>query len=446
VKKRKKPVRNSISAGTLIMLLVTTLALAGCVVFLLVIAGDEMNSHAHELNRMIEETGATLLAETESDPVTADTPRPTASPQMAQTLPSAQATPEVRTREVSVFTLAAAGTIYAPKAIRTGAKTETGEYDFAPVFAGLGDALSSADLAIVTLETMTAGEEKGYGNYNAPVQLLDALRDAGVDLVSLGTERALDKGYDGLQITMGELTARGIMHAGVSAADGTAKKTDLIGINGIQAAVLAYSYGLSEEGKESASPDEQAVVSVMNIQQMMQDIRQARVDGADVVIVLPHWGTKNKPETPEELRTMAAALAQAGADVILGTHPNVVQGTERLTVTRSDGLEYDAVVCYSLGSLLTDARTEENTAGMVAHLSIVYDPASRRVSLGSLASLPVYVAREKEDGRYAYRIVDVENAQAVSALDMQEQEAARRAAEHVREITGQSDMEDEGQG
>ena len=59
-------------------------------------------------------------------------------------------------------------------------------------------------------------------------------------------------------------------------------------------------------------------------------------------------------ETLPLLAKMSVTLAQAGADVILGTHPNVVQGTERLTVTRADGLEYDAVVCYSLGNLLTE--------------------------------------------------------------------------------------------
>ena len=143
---------------------------------------------------------------------------------------------------------------------------------------------------------------------------------------------------------------------------------------------------------------------------------------------------------------MARTLAQAGADVILGTHPNVVQGTERLTVTRADGLEYDTVVCYSLGSLLTDARTEENTAGMVAHLKITYDPEARRVSLSTLARLPVYIARQAQDGRYVYRVVDVENAQAVSALDAQQAQAAYNAAELVREITGQNDMEEAGQG
>ena len=83
---------------------------------------------------------------------------------------------------------------------------------------------------------------------------------------------------------------------------------------------------------------------------------------------------------------------------------------------------------------------------MVAHLQITYDPLNRRASLSPLACLPVYIAQIKRDGQNAYRVVDTENAQAVSQLDQTQQEAAQEAARRVRAITGQSDREDEGQG
>lgn len=427
-----------ISPGTLVMLILTAVTLMGCVAFLTMIWGTGGRNMLPELQG--DKATALPLAQTATAvaaTVAMETPAATAPTTMDE---------PAKAQRIRSFTLAAAGAIYAPKAVQAGTQTETGEYDFTPVFAGIGDMLSDADLAIATMETLTAGKEKGYDNYNAPVQLIDALRGCGVDIVSLGTERALDKGYEGLQLTVGELTARGIMHTGVQMEDEQTTHTDLIGIQGIQVAVLAYTYGLSDEGKASASPDEQNAVAMLDTQRMVEEIRQARADGANVVIVLPHWGTKNKQETPEELRAMAQVLAQAGADVILGTHPNVVQGTQRLTVTRADGLEYDTVVCYSLGSLLTDARAAENTAGMVAQLRISYDPATRRVSLGTLACLPVYVAQQKDDGQNVYRVIDVENAQALSALDAGEQEAARRAAEQVRDVTGQSEREGAGQG
>ena len=83
---------------------------------------------------------------------------------------------------------------------------------------------------------------------------------------------------------------------------------------------------------------------------------------------------------------------------------------------------------------------------MIAHLSVTYDPAARRVTLGSLACSPVYIAQQREEGQSVFRVIDVENEAAMSTLTESEQAQARNAAQRVREITGQSRMEDEGQG
>ena len=434
--------RGRLSPGTVLMLLLTALVVIGSILFFALLVGDDLYERTGEFVRTLAEDGLfdaemLYLDIPEPTPVAnlwlEDTPVPTAPP----------ATPTPVPAPVTI-SIAAAGAVYAPKAVRESAVLAAG-YDFDAVFAGLGDTLSEADLAIATLETMTAGEKKGYDGTNAPSALLDALRSLGVDVLSVGTEHALDKGYDGLAVTISEMTARGIAHTG--AAIEKARDPGVVGsLSGVQVAVLGFTYGLSEESEKAASEGEQAAVARLEMERMEQDIRMARAAGAEVVIVTPHWGTKNKQETPESVRKMALALAQAGADVILGTHPNVVQGTERLTVTRADGLKYETVVCYSLGSLLSDARTEENTAGMVAQMAITYDPQTRRVTLGSLACVPVYIAMQREDGENVYRVVDVENAQAMSALTAQQQEEAQNAARRVREITGQSRMEDEGQG
>ena len=442
---KKKKQRRGISAGTLIMLLLTVTVLAACGLFMAMIAGETLRSRAGDVVEMVEQAGLTLMSEAESALLREEERRgsvqQTAMPQRTQE----SAAPAAKEQGATTFTIAAAGTVIAPKAVRSGAMSESGEYSFEAVFAGLGGALEKADLAIATLETTTAGEKKGYGNHNAPPALLDALRGCGIDVLSLGTERALDKGYDGLEITIGELTARGIAHTGAAVGESSGAAT-IGSIGGVQVAVLGYTYGLSSEGKESASLSEQDAVAMLSAQRMEEDIRQARADGANVVIVLPHWGTKNKQETPDEVKKLARTLAEAGADVIFGTHPNVVQGTERLKVTRADGLEYETVVCYSLGSLLNDARTEENTAGMIAHLSVTYDPAARRVTLGSLACSPVYIAQQREEGQNVFRVIDVENEDAMRTLTESEQAQAHNAAQRVREVTGQSRMEDEGQG
>ena len=436
----RKDKRRGVSLGSVLMIALTVLVIALCALFLLAIVGDDVYERTGALMHLLTEQGLLGLDERTPEPtLTPDgaTPEPVAVPVMAAI---AEASP-IPAPQISAFTLAASGTVYAPKAVRTSAQDAAGNYDFTEIFAGLGDAFSAADLSIVTLETTTAGEEKGYGSYNTPPQILDALRAQGVDFVSLATERALDKGYNGLEITLRELNSRALSYVGVG--DGGAQ---MLNIGGVQVAILAYAYGLSDEGSEQTKGDERGMLALIDAERMTRDIVSARLNGANVVIVLPHWGTKNRQETPDSVRTLARTLAEAGADVILGTHPNVVQGTERLRVTRSDGLEYDAVVCYSLGSLLTDARAPENTAGVVAYLTISYDPAERRASLGELACTPLYIASQREEGETVYRVVDVENVAAMAALQEDEREAAKQAAQAVREITGQSAREEEGQG
>ena len=422
------------------MLLLTALVVIGCVLFFALLVGDDLYARTEALIHSLSEQGlfdaAPLTIRESNDaqvlyPVFEDTPVPTAPPATPTPVPAP-----------ATITIAAAGAVYVPKAVRESALSGR-QYDFDAVFAGLGDTLAQADLAIATLETATAGRDKGFGNYNTAPEILDALRTSGVDLLALATERALDMDYDGLELTISELTARGLAYAGVQQ-DTSVSRATMMRVGGVQVAVLAYTYGLSDEGMKKTGGDERAVVALMDRQQMLSDIRQTRIDGANVVIVLPHWGTKNIAQTPENVKRLANELAQAGADIILGTHPNVPQGTERISTTRADGLEYETAVCYSLGNLLTDARTPENTAGMIAHVSVTHDPVTRRTTLGEMYCTPVYIARQREQEEMVYRVVDAENATVLEGLTQQEQQAARDAVERIREATQTNDQEGHG--
>lgn len=438
----KKKRRRRVSLGTLFMLALTALVLAGCVLLLSIMVGDGLYEKTGAFIRTLTEQG---LFEQMPEPIRSDAPYSAAFHFAAEETPEPSAVPAPTATPVpqpSTIHIAAAGTIYAPKAVRESVQ-EGSRFDFGPVFEGLGDTLSSADLAIATLETMAAGRDKGFGNYNTAPEILDALRTCGIDLLSLATERALDKDYDGLDLTISELTARGMAYAGVNP-EGTGSKATMLRVDGVQIAVLSYTYGLSRDGEEKTRDDRLGVVSMIRTQRMAEDIRQARVDGANLVIVLPHWGTKNKQDVASHLRSTARSLAQAGADVIIGTHPNVAQETERMTVIRADGLVHDAVVCYSLGTLLTDARTQENTAGMIAHITVTHDPVTRHTTMGEMYCTPVYIARERSDGGVMYRVVDAESESALSLLSESEREKAGEAVEIIRNITEMDGQEGQG--
>lgn len=431
--------RGRISAGTVFMLLLTALAVIGSILFFVLLVGDDLYERTGEFVRTLAEDGLfdaemVYLNIPEPTPVAnlwlEDTPAPTAPPATSTPVPAPV-----------TISIAAAGAVYAPKAVRESAMLAA-DYDFDAVFAGLGDTLSQADLAIATLETTAAGRDKGFDHYNTAPEILDALRGCGVDLLSLATEHMLDKGYEGLDLTVSEITARGLSYAGVQTEE--ENPAAMIFVGGVQVAVLAYTYGLSDEGAALTSGDQRAAAALMDRQKMISDIRQARVDGADVVIVLPHWGTKNIADVPVNVQRLAGELAQAGADIILGTHPNVPQRTERIRTTRSDGLEYETVVCYSLGNLLTDARTQENTAGMVAHVNVTHDPVTRKTTLGEMYCTPVYIARQRVQEETVYRVVDAESAKALEMLTPEEQQAAQAAVQRIREATQTDNQEGQG--
>jgi len=434
--------RRRISLGTTVMLLLTALVLLCCVLFLWLLVGDNLYERTEAFIRTLsqeglfdESSGFELAALStardlqwippEDTPVPATVPPPTPTP-----------VPKPVT-----ITISAAGTVYAPKAVRESAQ-DGSRFDFGPVFEGLGHTLAAADLAIATLETTTAGKDKGFENYNTAPEILDALRAVGVDLIALGTERALDKGYEGLDLTVSELTTRGLAFSGVSTDGSNPEKATMLRVGGVQVAVISASYGLSSEGEQKTKGDARGALARLDMQSLEREITEARVSGANVVVVLPHWGTKNKLDTPVNVRRQAIQMAEAGADIIMGTHPNVAQDIERLRVTRRDGLEYETAVCYSLGSLLTDARTKENTAGMIAHVDVTYDPVTRKTTLGGMYCTPVYIARERRENTAVYRVIDPENAQALESLSQAEQQAAKEAVEMIRSIT----QNQEGQG
>ena len=172
---------------------------------------------------------------------------------------------------------------------------------------------------------------------------------------------------------------------------------------------------------------------------MIRDIANVRKAGADLVIVMPHWGTKNKTEVASSTRSLARALAEAGADLIIGAHPNVVQKVERMTVTRSDGAKHEAYVAYSLGSFLTDSREAKNTAGMILQVEIVYDPQTRSVRFEEVSYMPTYIQRLRSGEAYAYRIVAAGDASYISELDASTQKAVESARQSVAETLGEED-------
>lgn len=217
--------------------------------------------------------------------------------------------------------------------------------------AGMADVLGAADVAVVNLETAvgTLGTpaDKTY-TFQADPSLADALADAGVDVVTLANNHALDFGPDAAAETreVAEQAGLAVVGQGRDVAEATAPH--VIEVDGRSVAVLGLSrvFPLIEWAATDTRPGLASAYDV-HLERALQAVRDA-AQIADHVVVAVHWG-RERWTCPDEVQlSLAASLLEAGADVVAGHHPHVLQG-----VVEQDG----ALVAYSLGNLVFYART-----------------------------------------------------------------------------------------
>ncbi len=217
----------------------------------------------------------------------------------------------------------------------------------AAVFANVAPLLSAADLAFVNLESPLS--DKGTRNtakdvtFRGRPALIKGLDSAGVDVVSLANNHALDWGSPALVDTIKRLDAAGIAHAGAGADLAAARAPAIVDTPGGSVAVLAYTLILPEGFSAGAS---RAGVNPgrTDVERVLADISAASKK-ADRVIVSFHWGTEYTGRASREQRALAHDAVDAGADLVLAHHPHVLQGME---------IYRDKLIAYSLGDFVFD--------------------------------------------------------------------------------------------
>ena len=313
-------------------------------------------------------TGATVSSPAED---AVPEPSPTIPAFALQTaIPAAATASPVATAPVATptptptrpLTIALAGDVHGEPPI--AGVLEAGENPFA----GMADVLRAADLAVVNLETaigdVGAPADKTF-TFQADPALADAMAEAGVDVVNLANNHGLDHGHDGAAATVQHATAAGLVVVGYGDDASAAYTPHLVEVDGRTVAVVGLSRVLptidwgatsSRPGMASAYDTDAAVAAVALADEL-----------ADVVVVTIHWGQERWICPDESQLALAGALARAGADVIAGHHPHVLQGVDEV-----DG----ALVIYSLGNFVFYARTPATRQTGV--MTVTIDPAGAR--------------------------------------------------------------------
>ena len=240
----------------------------------------------------------------------------------------------------------------------------TGEYDFMHNFQDAKKYFEGNDLVIGNLETtFGGGRPASYPCFNTPDAFLDAVKDAGFNLLTTANNHSMDTGRNGVIRTLDKLDEYGIEHFGTYRSQEERDTILYKNVNGIRFAFLSYTYGTN-----GLPVPEDYLVNRIDEEQMVSDIQKAREE-ADVVVVMPHMGNEYERYPRDIFVNWADLMFEAGADIVLASHPHVLQKMEYRKVDHGDG-EHDGFIIYSLGNFISSQTDPPRNASIILHLTV----------------------------------------------------------------------------
>lgn len=305
------------------------------------------------------------------------TPGPTLSPTPTPTLtpsPSPMPTP------VPALELMMVGDILLHTRIENYSVQEDGSYNFDAIFANTLKESLAADIAIVNQEVIIGGTElgvSGYPSFNAPYEVGDALVEAGFDVVLHATNHALDKGKKGILncVSFWKENYPEIMALGIYDSAKDQEEICIIEKEGIRIAILNYTYGTNGIATPKDMP---YAVDMLVEEEVIKDLELAN-NLADFVIVCPHWGTEYRLEPDKSQKKWTKLFLEYGVDLVLGTHPHVIEPIEWLT---NETTGESMLVYYSIGNYVnwtsgTGKGVANRMVGGVANVTIGMDESGK---------------------------------------------------------------------
>lgn len=298
------------------------------------------------------------------------------------------------------MTVGGSGDVLVHRSVRQQAADNAGGdgFDFGPMFAPVADLISAVDVALCHQETPVS-KDNGYFpasgplTFIAPMELTDALAEAGFDGCDTVSNHVWDDGLRGITSTAARMESSGLAMAGPTTPDAV-DDWPVLDANGLNVAHLAYTYSVLNSGSPNADVPQKArwlaaySWPALGTEGIIADARAAKAAGADLVVVSMHWGLEYQVKPTADQRRYARALLESGeVDLILGAHAHVVQTCEKVN---------GRYVVYGMGNFLSNQHQSSimptrSQDGVWVVASLTLDEAGELSS--ELAYQPTWVER-----------------------------------------------------
>ena len=289
-------------------------------------------------------------------------------------------------------------------------------YDYTKAFMDVAAILSDADLTLLNFEGNICGEPYGSATTSAPRELLDGLRHAGVDMLQMANSCAVNNGLIGLTSTLQAIRNAGLEPVGAFASQAERDKSKgytMVEIQGVKIAFVAFTKGLGGRGMPAGN---ESLVNLLytdyydTYDKLDRDgitaiLKDVEAEKPDLTIALVHWGSEYNETVSSTQESIVSLLKKRGVDVILGTHPHLVQ---EIDYNEGNG----SLVAYSLGDFFGDAERGGTNYSIILDLEITKDLNTNKTRVTDYSYTPIYTLKdtECEGNTTIYRVMRIDTA------------------------------------
>ncbi len=343
-----------------------------------------------------------------------DSPRTTVAAETRPTQKPTQATePATRAQKSTKTTIhiKAAGDLNVTNTV-INAGVAVGGYNYTRAFMDVASTLSDADLTVLNLEGNICGEPYGSDTTSAPRELLDGLRNAGVDLIQMANSCTINNGLIGLTSTLQSIRAAGLEPVGAFASESEfqqSKGYTITEAQGVKVAFVAFTKGLGGRGLPAGNDnlvnilyeDYASTYDKIDRTRITSVLKAVEAEKPDITIALLHWGSEYNDDISDTQKSIVNLMKKQGVDVIIGTHPHTVQA-----------IEYDelagTLVAYSLGDFFGDASRGGTNYSIILDLEITKDSSTGTTKVTNYSYTPIYTVSEAESADGYRRVVRID--------------------------------------